>query len=461
MTRRVMRLWLLVAAIVGVTVTSACSARMGDAGLTGAALPAQAARARLTVKYSQIQHVVIVVQENRSMDNLFQGFPNADVRSYGDDGSGNRIALQPVPLSIKWDIVHSSGSFYKACDGVGKFHKSEHCKMDGFDSEVWSCGKSNKPPCPNENPPYSYVPADETQPLFQIGEQNVLADRMFGSNFDSSSFVSHQYIIAAQAKSSANYPDAGWGCDGTKGDGVPTVDQQRDIGPDISPCFDYTTLGDELDAASLPWRFYTYPVGHDGGVWSAYQAVKHIYYGSDWSSDVVTPATQFYSDVSHGKLPAVSWITPTCQNSDHAGCTNGMGPDWVASLVNAVGESKYWKSTVMFIFWDDYGGWYDHVAPKPLDYDGLGFRVPLLIVSAYAKSGYVSHTPYEHGSMLKFIEQQWDLPAMAKSDARANNPAPECFDFSGKPKPFKKIKTAYNAEFFRRQPPDLRPPDDQ
>ena len=128
-----------------------------------------------------------------------------------------------------------------------------------------------------------------------------------------------------------------------------------------------------------------------GGAWSAYQAIKHIYYGDDWSKDVITPQTRFFNDVSNGTLPAVSRITPTCVNSDHAGCGSNTGPDWVASLVNAIGESQYWDSTVIFVFWDDYGGWYDHVPPKLVDYDGLGIRVPLLVVSAYARKGYVSH----------------------------------------------------------------------
>ena len=85
------------------------------------------------------------------------------------------------------------------------------------------------------------------------------------------------------------------------------------------------------------------------------------------------------------------------------------GPDWVASLVNAVGESKYWSSSAIFIFWDDYGGWYDHVAPAMVDYDGLGFRVPMLIISPYAKKGYISNVQYEHGSILRFVEDQFGL----------------------------------------------------
>jgi len=155
----------------------------------------------------------------------------------------------------------------------------------------------------------------------------------------------------------------------------------------------------------------------------------------------------------------VSWITPTCVNSDHAGCGGKTGPDWVGSLLNAIGESKYWDSTVIFVFWDDYGGWYDHVPPSLVNYDGLGIRVPLLIVSAYAKEGYVSHVRYEHGSILKFIENQWGLGRLSASDQRANTISPECFDYMKSPRPFVKIPVGHDPTYFLAQPLDLRPPD--
>jgi phospholipase C len=242
---------------------------------------------------------------------------------------------------------------------------------------------------------------------------------------------------------------------------IPTVTQQRMIGKSIEPCLNNTTLGDELDKAGVSWRYYTSMVNGGGGAWSAYQAIKHIYYGHDWSKDVITPQTRFFNDVSNGDLPAVSWITPTCVNSDHAGCGSNTGPDWVASLVNAIGESQFWDSTVIFVFWDDYGGWYDHVPPKLADYDGLGIRVPLLMVSAYARKGCVSHVHYEHGSILKFVEDQWGLPRLSASDARANPIARDCFDFSQPPRSFTKIPSSRDKEYFLRQSLDSRPPDSE
>jgi phospholipase C len=220
----------------------------------------------------KIQHVVIIIQENRSVDNLFQGFPGANTVPYGFNNKGQKIALRQVGLEAPWDFEHSSSSFFAACDGRGQFPGTD-CRMDGFEREAVRCALK----CPGANPAYSYVPHYETRPYFFIGDHYVFADKMFPSNFDSSSFVSHQYIIAAQASSTANFPIGPWGSEG--GGQIPTVTRQRRIGPDISPCLNNKTLADELDDAGLSWQYYTSYVEAGGGIWSAYQAIKHIYKG--------------------------------------------------------------------------------------------------------------------------------------------------------------------------------------
>src|SRR5262249_40136775 len=160
----------------------------------------------------------------------------------------------------------------------------------------------------------------------------VLSDNTFTSQLDES-FTSHQYLIAAQAQQAVNTPGGAWGCSGGKKDTVQTLQQDRSYGNNEVACFDYQTLGDELDAAGLSWRFYTSSIGSDGGTYSAYQAVKHIANGPDWAADVITPQTNFLTDVGNGFLANVTWITPTCANSDHMGCGGNTGPSWVASIV--------------------------------------------------------------------------------------------------------------------------------
>jgi phospholipase C len=274
-----------------------------------------------------------------------------------------------------------------------------------------------------------------------MAEQYVLGDQVFQSNLDGS-YISHQYAIAAYANSEVDFPSSAWGCQGGPYDVIPTLNQYDQFGPNVPVCEDYNTLGDELDAAGISWKFYTHAYNTSGGLWSAYSAINHIYNGPDWSTDVVTPASQFLTDVAGGNMAAVSWITPTFENSDHAGFEALGGPAWVASLVNAVGQSKYWKSTAIFVIWDDWGGWFDPVAPVYKDYDGLGFRVPLIAISAYAKTGYVSHVQYESSSVLRFMEDNFGVAPLAASDSRAADPASDFFDYSAAPRKFKPIAAA-------------------
>ena len=405
----------------------------------------------------KIKHVIIIVQENRSFNNLLYGFPGAKTVKYGYNTSNQKIKMSPVGLETSWDLDHSSTSFFQACNGTGSFPGTD-CQMNGFNQEWVGCGHYGQK-CPNPNPQYSYVPHSETKPYFDMGKQYVVADQMYASNFDASSFISHQYIISGQAESAVNYPGGAWGCPGGSGDFIGMVNQQRQIDSGYEVvCWDPTTLGDEMDQASIPWAFYTATINGDGNLWSAYQAIKHIYYGADWKNDIITPQTQFFSDVSNGKLRTVSWITPTCENSDHAGCGSNTGPAWVASLVNAVGQSQYWDSTAIFIFWDDYGGWYDPEPPAMLDYDGLGLRIPMIIVSPYAKKGHVSHVHYEHGSILRWIENLYGLGQLSASDTRAT-PPDDAFDFNKPARKFKVIPTALGKDYFMHQPLDTRVPD--
>lgn len=405
----------------------------------------------------KITHVVFIVQENRSFDNLFQGYPGANTVPSGKDSKGDTIVLQPVSLATQYIIDHSHTAMFSACDAPKGYLPGTHCRMDGFDLENSFGG----PP----HPQYVYVPHSDSKPYFDMAHEWVLSDNTFQSHLDES-FVAHQYIIAAQAHHSVDLPSLKWGCGGGKYDVIQILSPNRTVGTkEQKPCFNYTTLGDELDAAGLSWRFYTSkfqsPSSGEGSYWSGYQAVRHIYNGPDWLKDVKTPQKQFITDVEHGTLENFTWITPVCYNSDHVNCGGGYGPSWVSSLVNAVGESKFWNSTAIFVIWDDWGGLYDHVPPPYMDYDGLGFRVPLLVISPYAKKNYVSHVQYETASVLTFAEDLFGLPRLAAADSRATSPAADCFNFNQKPRAFVPIQSPKNQNFFLHQKPDLRPPDDE
>jgi phospholipase C len=381
----------------------------------------------------KIKHIVYIVQEGRSFDNLFQGYPGADTVSKGMNSKGQTITLQPSSLKEKYRIDDSADAMFAACDGTGHLPGTD-CRMNGFNKEESYEG----PP----NPQYVYVPHDESKPYFEMAREWVVGDKMFASQLDES-YTAHQYIIAAQAARAVDIPDgAPWGCDAPDGELIPTLTDKRTFGLQEFPCFDYQTLGGELENARLSWRYYTDTTGIDG-----YASIK----GSYWQEHIVKAPQQFLKDVANGKLANFTWVTPTCLDSDAGACGGGHGPSWVAALVNTVGRSRFWDSTAIFVQWDDWGGFYDHVAPAYKNFDSLGFRVPLLVISPYAKRDYVSHVEYETASVLRFAEDTYGLGQLAAADKRATSPAADCFDFSQKPRPFVPIKAPEGTKFFLHQ----------
>jgi phospholipase C len=476
--------------VVTLLLLSACR---GNGGLAGSSqvMPAADFRfghapSRDTGKgIDKIQHVVIIVQENRSFNNLFMGFPGAKTQTYGHDSKGEKVTLQPLPLTLTWDLEHNSAAYYAACNGTGKIPGTD-CRMNGFDKETWKCDQPGYEKCPIKYPPYSYVKRSDIAPYWSLAQQYVLADEMYPSNFDDSSYVSHQYIIAAQAAQATNYPYTNWGCPGGPGDQVGRIkiSPPRKNLSSVTDCFDYKSLADKLDGAGDSWAFYAGPLGSQGphgktcdaggedtktgtyketGIWSSFQTIKHICYGPDWNN-VFSGPPRFLTDIGKGVLRDVTWITPYCRDSDHPGPCNvsgDEGPSWVASVVNAIGKSSFWNSTAIFLFWDDSGGFFDAEPPGYVDYDGFGIRVPLIIISPYAKKGYVTHVQFEHGSILKFVENRFGLTPLTNggSDDRATSPEKCCFDFSKPPRKFVPIKSKLGIDYFLHEPVDPYPAD--
>jgi phospholipase C len=224
-------------------------------------------------------------------------------------------------------------------------------------------------------------------------------------------------------------------------------------------------MADTLDAAHVSWKYYAPSLGDNPGqIWSAFDAIKNVRYGPDWSAHVVSPPTQIFTDAAAGKLPAVSWVVPDYLWSDHPYAGTDYGPSWVASVVNKIGTSPEWKSTAIVVVWDDWGGFYDNAPPPQKDFRGLGIRVGCLIVSPYV-TAHVDHTQFEFGSILKFVEQAFHLPALGTAangytDARATSLA-LAFNFGASPRPFQKIASKYQASFFAAHGASKHVPDDQ
>lgn len=398
----------------------------------------------------KIDHVIIVIQESRSFDNLFATFPGADGATYGcaktSDGSASlpretlshdsdasncptgdtMIKLEAHNLTNGLDLQHCHAAFETDYDNGN---------MDGFYLEGTG-------PCTNATPPpsktysYQYVIPARITPYWDIAKQWVLADHLFQTQ-GSGTFTAHQALIAGDTQISRSEALIGdptafpWGC-GSSGL-VQVITRNGSTLPGVPPCFTYQTLRDLLDANSLSWKYYT----EKDGIFDAFSAIKTVRYGSEWKRNVTRTNREFFEDVSSNKLPAVSWVVPTLAESDYDQRVD-TGPAWVASIVNAVGESSYWKSSAIVIVWSNWGGFYDHVAPPRQNWQGgPGFRVPMIVVSPYAKQG-VDHTIYVFGSILKFIEENWNLGSLGRDDVHVAS-IRNAFDFQQPPRRFKRI----------------------
>lgn len=408
----------------------------------------------------KIQHIVIIFQENRTPDNLFHGLPNADIADSGANSLGQVIQLTSVPLANDYDLSHAHSAFVKMYDGG---------KMDGADKIAISC-QAGATDCPPPNPQFRYVDPAEVQPYFQLAETYTFADRMFQTN-QGPSFPAHQFIIAGTSAPAATSnlfasenvvlpPNPGSntaaGCAGPIGETVALIDPFGSEATKQFPCFEHQTLLDLLDMKGISWKYYAPSAG---SIWTGPNAIQHLRFGADWQN-VVIPQTNVLTDIAAGHLPQVAWVIPSGQASDHALSNDGSGPSWVASIVNAIGNSSYWQNTAILITWDDWGGWYDHVPPTIINSYEYGFRVPMIVVSPYAKRGYVSHITHDYGSLLKFTEEQFSLASLGYADSLADDLS-DCFDFNQTPKPFQLIAARLNAMYFltNRSAP-LDPDDD-
>ncbi|MEO6835232.1 MAG: alkaline phosphatase family protein [Candidatus Tumulicola sp.] len=412
-----------------------------------------------------IQHVIILFQENRSFNNLFMGFPGAETSTTGacapftPPGSsktycagGKPVTLKPITLETckcigGVDIEHGHRAFEAEFDGG---------KMDGFDAIHF--GTTGFGPWAGLYP-YAYVVRREVQPYWDLASRYTIADHMF-STATTDSFVAHQEIIAGTTRlnsreSLTDTPSSiPWGCDNTIPSTTTTVilTNGKVLPGGPFPCFtQYKTMADVLDAAGVSWKYYVASfqgsqADFSGEVWNGFDAIKKVRDGPDWKN-VSMPNTNVLQDIKNGALPSVSWVIPRLPDSDHPASGDNKGPSWVTSIVNAVGKSAYWKSTAIIVLWDDWGGYYDGVPPAQLDYTSLGMRVPMLVISPFAKPHNVSKTQYEFGSVLKFIEENFGTPSLGATDVRANSIG-DAFNFTQAPIRFQAISAPYPESYF-------------
>jgi phospholipase C len=375
-------------------------------------LPVRAASGNI----NQIQHVVFIVKENRSFDHFFGTYPGADGATSGPISSGTIVPLSHAPDAI---LIEPDYSYFAARGAIngGRMDSFDTVSHGNVNGQLGSMSQVYQPDIPN---------------YFAYAQTFVLADRMF-SSMPSDSFPNHIYTVANDSGGVLGNPThspTSWGCDAAA-NVTATVLSSLGIPSNVFPCFNFPTLADSLQNAGVSWKYYATPQGQPGYIWSVLSAFSQIRNTSLWGSNVA-PNTQFAVDALAGNLPAVSWLTPDTTGSEHPPRGPCQGENWTVQQINAVMQGPLWSSTAIFVVWDDYGGFYDHVPPPPRDQFTLGPRVPLLIISPYARAGYVSHTQYEFASVLKFIEERFGLGSLGNRDSTANDML-DSFDFTQTP----------------------------
>jgi phospholipase C len=441
----------LLATVACALLFSACGGGGGGAsGLGSGPLPSLPP----ATKGKYFTHVVILVQENRTFDNLFATYPGADGTRTGELHDGSRVPLSEAPL---YDVNSPSNDHYSWTIAY------RNGKMNGFD--LLKFDKSGV------HALYQYVDPSQIRPYWSLAQQYVLADHTFQTQ-GTGSFTAHQDLIAGGAmveptKSLIDFPSqAPWGCDAPRGTLTALITKRNVFLPNDGPfpCLEYRTLRDTLDAQKVTWRYYAPEVGHSfgGDLWNAFDAIDAVRNGPEWNTNVTWPETNIFKDISSNSLPSVSWVIPNFRNSDHPAADTDTGPSWVAQVINAIGQSPAWDTTAIVVVWDDWGGWYDHVKPPGLyRFGGLGFRVPMIVVSPFAKRGYVMHATYELGSIVKLVEENWGLPGLGQTDERAASFVNDAFNFHQPPRPFTSIAAPYSRSYFEHEAPSSHPVDDE
>jgi phospholipase C len=392
-----------------------------------------------------IKHVVFLVKENRTFDNLFGTFPGANGATSGLDNSTGTAVRRPLTRGTD-----------------GRAHDIPHCyvcsisawdqgRMDGFNQTIYA-----------DQWAYTQLHKDQLPNYWHWAQQNVLADNFF-SSAQGPSFPNHLYSIAATSGGAHDNPrripgvthgSNTFGCDAPRTQKVAVVEPGGATRM-VAPCFNFLTEGDLLNRHEIPWAYYAATEEQKGYIWSAYSALGR--YRNDpakWNQHMF-PVDNVVRDIKANSLPPVTWITPRFELSEHPEYNFCYGENWSTKVIDAIMNSSMWKNTAIFLTWDDYGGFYDHVPPPQVDDFGFGLRVPLLVISPYAKQGVVDSHLGEFSSVLRFVEENWHLTQLTRRDRNATNMTYD-FNFNQQPRPPDPLplRTDCKGPIYSPPPPD-------
>lgn len=451
-----------------------CASLVLAAGMLMALAPRAEAQAASVPKDVPIKHIIIIFQENRSFDSYFGTYPGADGIPMRD---GAPTVCNPDPTTgkcVKPYLDHNDvncGGPHAAEQSLGAV---DNGKMDGFIREdqaqgsfglyplVWSHDYCKEPTSPHESDAVmGYHDGGDIPNYWAYARDFVLQDHMF-ETVHSWSFPSHLYLVSAWAAT----------CGQTaKPTSCVTALMPKDRTLKDPTPFAWTDITYLLNKAHVSWVYYLdhgampVPSGNrkaagnfrmpTGGtptsgvpiIWNVLPGFTDVH--EDKQLDRIEDLSRFYVEAKAGTLPSVSWISPNGEDSEHPPAKVSVGQSYVTGIVNAAMQGPDWKSTAIFITWDDWGGFYDHVPPPRVDTMGYGIRVPALVISPYARRGYIDHQTLSFDAYLKFIEDVFlhgqrldprtDGRPDSRPDVRENNPTlgnlMEDFDFSQSPLP--------------------------
>jgi len=442
-------------------------------------LAANIALGNLTILQAQsnglqkINHVVVIYQENWSFDSLYPSFPGANgidqagatIQQVDKDGQPYATLPQPMNTTFSpavpdprfpadlpvapFDTAKYVGANQLTGDAVHRYYQEQY-QIDG--------GKMGKFVAWSDAAGLVMSYYDATNmPEGKLAQQFTMLDNFFHAAFGGS-FLNHQFLICACAPTWADAPSNIVAQ--VDSNGIMTKDGQ--VTPDgfaintsytvnsphpasvtdknlLMPQQTVPSIGDRLSDQNVPWAWYsggwnTAVLGHADPLFQ-YHHQPFAYYanyadGTAGRADHLKDEQDFYTDVVGGKLPAVSFVKPLGPDNEHPGyATLLTGQQHVADLVSTIQNSAYWADTAIIITYDEHGGRWDHVAPPVIDKWGPGLRVPTIVISPYARKGFVDHTQYDTTSILKLIEERWRLQPLGTRDA-ATGDLSTAFDFA-------------------------------
>jgi len=377
-----------------------------------------------------LKHIVFVIKENRTFDTYFGRFPGAEGATRGRTCDGSWVRLRQA-RDREAGAAHSFSAGVRVVNGG---------RMNCFDA-LWDGDHLE-----------SYVQYRRWQipNYWRYAERFTLADHLFSSVYGHT-MVEHLWAVAGQSDRflgpTETYPAPIEYCDDPdeRALAFKVLGEQgtaRAFGLEEDArmaalhrywmtrraCTDIKVLPDRLTARGISWRYYS-----GGGGWAQpLRLIRHVRYGPKWHHVVDGPV--FLKDLAEDHLPAVSWVIPAVQYSDHPPNSVCQGENWTVRLLDAVMRSSAWSTTAVVLVWDDFGGFYDHVPPPHVDLYGMGPRVPALVISPWARRGFIDHTTYDFSSVLRLIERLHRLKPLGDRDAAAADLL-AAFDFAHPPRP--------------------------